>query len=96
MVDYECPAKLDASVLEKIVSSSLSAFTTLECRDFARIDFRIGADGIPYFIEINPLPGLGDYSDLVIMAVKMGWSHEALIRAVLNAALERYPLCIRE
>jgi D-alanine-D-alanine ligase len=83
-------------VLKRILTSSLNAFTMLECRDFARIDFRIGADGTPYFIEINPLPGLGDYSDLVIMAIKMGWSHEALIRAVLDAALERYPLCVRE
>jgi D-alanine-D-alanine ligase len=96
LVDYECPAKLDVSVLKRILTSSLNAFTMLECRDFARIDFRIGADGTPYFIEINPLPGLGDYSDLVIMAIKMGWSHEALIRAVLDAALERYPLCVRE
>jgi D-alanine-D-alanine ligase len=96
LVDYECPAKLDAMVMEGIAASSLSAFTTLGCRDFARVDFRIGTDGTPYFIEINPLSGLGDYSDLVIMALKMGWSHEALIRAVLKAALERYPLCVRE
>ncbi len=95
-VDYECPTKLDSTVLENIAAASLKAYTMLECRDFARVDFRIGVDGTPYFIEINPLPGLGDYSDLVIMAVKMGWSHEALVRAVLNAALERSRLCVRE
>ncbi|MBN1366317.1 MAG: ATP-grasp domain-containing protein [Dehalococcoidales bacterium] len=96
LVDYECPACLDKPILDRITTDSLKAFTILECRDFTRIDFRIGADGIPYFIEINPLPGLGDYSDLVIMAIKMGWSHEALIRAVLSAALERYPFCVQE
>ncbi len=96
LVDYECPARLDKMVLDAITDASLKAFRLLECRDFARIDFRIGNDGIPYFIEINPLPGLGDYSDLVIMAIKMGWSHEALIRAVLNAAMERYPSCVHE
>jgi hypothetical protein len=48
----------------------------------------------PHFIEINPLPGLGTYSDLVIMAVKLGWAHEELIGAVLDAALERYPQCV--
>ncbi len=96
LVDYECPARLDKMVMEKITAASLNSFTLLECRDFARVDFRIGDDGTPYFIEINPLPGLGDYSDLVIMAVKMGWSHEALIRAVHKAALERYPLCVHE
>jgi D-alanine-D-alanine ligase-like ATP-grasp enzyme len=45
-------------------------------------------------LEINPLPGLGDYSDLIIMAVKLGWKHEELIALVFNAALERYPLCV--
>ncbi|MDD5037852.1 MAG: ATP-grasp domain-containing protein [Dehalococcoidales bacterium] len=94
LVDYECPARLKKGVLEEISSASLKAFKVLGCRDFARLDFRVNTDGIPYFLEINPLPGLGDYSDLVIMAIKMGWSHEALITAVLNAALERYPLCV--
>lgn len=67
----------------------------LGCRDFARIDFRINGNGRPYFIEINPLPGLGTYSDLVIMTAKLGWSHENLINTVLEAALERYPQCVR-
>jgi len=91
LVEYECPARLEEKVLENIVLSSLNVFKILGCRDFARLDFRIRPSGEPYFLEINPLPGLGSYSDLVIMAVKMGWTHEELIGAVLVAALERYP-----
>jgi D-alanine-D-alanine ligase len=94
LVDYECPAALAADVLEKLEESSLKAFEALGCRDFARIDYRISRDGTPYFIEINPLPGLGTYSDLVIMATMLGWTHEGLIRAVFEAALTRYPQCI--
>ena len=93
LVDYECPALIEEKVLDKLAVSSLNVFKALECRDFARLDFRVSQDGEPYFIEINPLPGLGTYSDLVIMAIKMGWTHEALISAVLDAALERYPQC---
>jgi D-alanine-D-alanine ligase len=92
-VDYECPANLSKKTLEKISSSSLKIFEILECRDFARIDFRVSADGIPYFIEINPLPGLGDYSDLIIMATKMGWSHDIFIRDVINTAIKRCSTC---
>lgn len=95
LVDYECPARLPGAVLDSICDSSLKAFRTLGCRDFARIDFRV-RDGVPYFLEINPLPGLGDYSDLVIMALKLGWTYEALIGAILDASLERYPLCVRK
>jgi D-alanine-D-alanine ligase len=94
LVDYECPARLDAAVTEKLAEFSPKVFKTLGCRDFARVDFRISPEGIPYFIEINPLPGLGTYSDLIIMAKMMGWKHEEVICAVLDAALERYPQCV--
>jgi D-alanine-D-alanine ligase len=94
LVEYECPARLEEKVLEKIEFSSLKVFKALGCRDFARLDFRVSPEGTPCFLEINPLPGLGAYSDLVIMAVKMGWTHQELISAVLGAALERYPQCV--
>jgi D-alanine-D-alanine ligase len=95
LVEYECPAGLEEKVLQCIQISSLRAFQALGCRDFVRLDFRISTAGVPYFLEINPLPGLGTHSDLVIMAKKMGWSNRQLISAVLNAALERYPQCVR-
>ncbi len=94
LVDYEAPANLKEEVQKEIVASSFKTYQMLGCRDFARIDFRVSKDGKPYLLEINPLPGLGDYSDLVIMALKLGWTHESLIVAVLNAALERYPTCV--
>jgi len=93
-VDYESPVRLPAPVLEKLERYSLKAFKVLGCRDFSRVDFRIGRDGTPYFLEINPLPGLGNYSDLIIMAIKLGWTHDKVIGAVLDAALERYPQCV--
>jgi D-alanine-D-alanine ligase len=94
LVDYESPVQLTQSVLEELENDSLRIFKILGCRDFARIDFRIDPGGKPYFLEINPLPGLGTYSDLIIMAIKMGWTHEDVIRAVLDAAVKRYPQCV--
>ena len=86
--------KLEAGDIS--LDDSLKVFEVLGCRDFARIDFRVSKDGIPYFIEINPLPGLGTYSDLVIIAQKLGWTHQGLITNVFNATLSRYPqyVCI--
>jgi len=94
LVDYEAPPKMPEKLVTEIETHALKTFQTLGCRDFARVDFRVGHDGTPYMLEINPLPGLGDYSDLIIMALKVGWTHEGLIAAVLNAALERYPQCV--
>ncbi len=94
LVDYECPARLEPQVLSALEVSALAAFTALGCRDFARVDFRLSAEGVPFFLEINPLPGLGTHSDLVIMAKMMGWTHQQLISAVLNAAVERHLQCV--
>ncbi len=93
LVDYVCPARLDKSLLKKIEEFSLKAFEALDCRDFARVDFRVSPDGVPYFLEINPLAGLNPRSsDLCIMARLMGKSYNELIAAILSAALERYGL----
>jgi len=92
-VDYESPVRLPQPVLDQLEQYSLKAFKALGCRDVSRVDFRVGQDGIPYFIEINPLPGLGTYSDLIIMALKIGWTHDGVITAVLDAAIKRYPQC---
>jgi len=94
LVNYESPPQLADKVLSGIASAGLKVFRVLGCRDFARIDFRVGHNGIPYFLEINPLPGLGTYSDLVIMAQKLGWTHQGLIQAVLEAALRRCSPCV--
>ncbi len=94
LVDYECPPQLEDEVLTRIVLSSLKAFGTLGCRDFARLDFRVSPEGVPYFLEINPLPGLSAQSDLVIIATKSGWTYKELINAVLDAALKRYSQCV--
>jgi D-alanine-D-alanine ligase len=64
-------------------------YRALGCRDVARIDFRL-RDGIPYFLEANPLPGLNpESSDLVIMARLCGWTYPKLIETILQAAMKR-------
>jgi D-alanine-D-alanine ligase len=96
LVDYECPARLSTSTLEEITDLSLKAFKTLGCRDFARLDFKLDSAGVPYFLEVNPLAGLNPKSgDLPIMSYKLGWTYQALISTIFNAALQRYPQCVR-
>jgi D-alanine-D-alanine ligase len=88
-VRYECPARLAPEVMTAVEEATLTAYRTLGCRDVARIDFRL-RDGVPYFIEANPLPGMNpESSDLVIMADLVGLSHAELIGMILDAALER-------
>ena len=91
-VTYEIPAQFSAVAIERLHVAALAAYKTLECRDLARIDFRI-RDDAPYFLEANPLPGLApDWSDYVILAKGMGISHPELIQKVLAASLKRVGL----
>ncbi len=89
LVHYDCPAPLSAAATAAVDQAARAVFGVLGCRDVARIDFRL-RDGIPYFLEMNPLPGLHpEDSDLVIMARLLGISHAQLVEDILNAALAR-------
>ena len=91
-VTYEAPALLPEAIGRAIAAAAVAAFEALDCRDFARIDFRV-RDGVPYFIEANPLPGLAPgTSDLVIMAERYGIGYGELVRKILKAALARVGL----
>ena len=88
-VRYECPAKLSPDRLKAVEEAALLVYRELGCRDIARIDFRL-KDGVPYFLEVNPLPGLNpESSDLVILSRLAGFSYEQLIENILRAAMER-------
>jgi D-alanine-D-alanine ligase len=89
-VRYEVPPALPSRTVRAVEEAALQAYRVLGCRDVSRVDFRL-RDGIPYFLEVNPLPGLNpESSDLVIMAGLAGWSYEQLIEAILQAALDRW------
>jgi D-alanine-D-alanine ligase len=91
-VDYEAPAKLDPDVTRAVETDALAVFAGLGCRDVARADFRI-RDGVPYFLEINPLPGLSpDSGDIVFLAYRMGLTYPQLIGKILDAAMTRWGL----
>jgi D-alanine-D-alanine ligase len=91
-VDYDAPAHLPESVLDRLTGVARSIYQTLGCRDVSRLDFRV-RDGVPYFLEVNPLPGLNPVtSDLVILARGYGIEYPELIRRILTAALGRVEL----
>jgi D-alanine-D-alanine ligase len=92
LVTYQCPAPLPKAILDAVALSARTAFRALGCRDVSRIDFRL-RDGVPYFLEVNPLPGLNpDDSDLVIMAGLVGWSYAQLVSTIVEAAMKRQGL----
>jgi len=90
-VRYHCPPPVPEELRKKIEGVALGAYRALDCRDVSRVDLRVGEDGTPYFLEVNPLPGLSPaYGDLPIMARCMGWEYDRLVRTIFHHALQRY------
>jgi D-alanine-D-alanine ligase len=92
-VAYHCPPPIAPDLQKRIEEVAVQAYQVLDCRDVSRVDIRVGNDGVPYFLEINPLPGLSPvYGDLPIMAKRMGWGYDELVNAIFHHALKRYGL----
>jgi D-alanine-D-alanine ligase len=90
-IRYDVPAKLAPREVDRLERAGREVFAALGCRDVARIDFRLDAEGRIFFIECNPLPGLTPgWSDLVLIAQAAGIEHRALIGEILSNAIRRY------
>jgi D-alanine-D-alanine ligase len=69
---------------------ALQVWRGLGCRDGGRVDLRCNAQGIPFFLELNPLPGLNrEHSDLPILGRLLGMPYDTLIRDILTSATQR-------
>jgi len=74
----------------KCCEVALSAWRVLGCRDGGRVDLKMDANGIPNFIEVNPLAGINpEHSDLPMLAGKKGISFLQLIDSIMKSALKR-------
>ena len=77
-------------IAEKAGEMALAVWRRLGCRDAGRVDLRADADGVPNFMEVNPLAGLHpQHSDLCINASMVGISYTALIEAIISSAVAR-------
>ena len=72
---------------------ALAAWRGLGCRDAGRIDVREDEQGVPNFIEVNPLAGIRPvHSDLCIICNLLGISYQQMIETIVRSALKRFGL----
>lgn len=90
---YLCPAKVDPDLLAQLQLLAAAVFRVVDCKDVARVDFRVdtlNGEVKPYILEINPLPGMNPgYSDLCMQSRAAGWSYEKLVNMIVDLAAER-------
>jgi len=78
------------TMAEKAKEIALAVWQGIGCRDAGRVDIRADADGIPNFLEVNPLAGLHpQHSDLPIIANMVGLTYRSLMEAILHSAFAR-------
>ena len=75
-----------------LIDNSVRMFERLRCRDYARFDYRRGADGGIRLLEVNPNPGWCWDGKMNLMAGFRGMRYDALLERILAAACERYGL----
>jgi D-alanine-D-alanine ligase len=87
---FHCPARLDRETERQIKEVALKTHHAVGCLDISRTDIRLSVQGVPYVLEINPLPGLDPReSNFPIMAYAAGMKYEDLIEAILLSAAQR-------
>lgn len=89
---HELPGQLTPAFEHQLAELSLRAFRALECRDFARADFKLDAKGAAYFLEMNPLPTFAADASFGILAELGGRPVEHLVADVLAEGLRRLDL----
>lgn len=87
--EYECPARLDRAMTERLQALALRAFEAVGCRDYGRIDLMVGEDDRPLVLEINTLPGMTETSLFPKAAQAVGLGFADLCQRMVDLALRR-------
>ena len=86
-VTYEIP---DPATCELCATLALAVWRGIGGRDAGRVDIRMDENGVPNFIELNPLAGMNHiHSDLPIIAYKNGLTYDFLMEEILRSATRR-------
>jgi D-alanine-D-alanine ligase len=84
------PAKdLTPELTARIQRMAKRVYRTLQLDGYARIDFRLSADGIPYFLEVNPNPEIAKSQEFATAAKHDGLAYPDLLQRILALGISR-------
>jgi D-alanine-D-alanine ligase len=84
-----CPASLPRKVERKVREVALRAYRLMDCRDYARVDIRLGRSGTPYVLEINANPDISPDAGMPRSAGVAGYDYTRMIGRIVNLAWAR-------
>ena len=85
--DYYCPAELDEVTTAKVQKAAIDAHRALGCEIYSRVDVLLDADGNPYVLEANTIPGMTASSLLPKAAKVAGYDFGPLCQKIAELSL---------
>jgi len=88
VIEYQ--AVTDQEVKSSCENLALDVYRLLGCEDGGRVDIRMDAQGVPNFLEINPLAGMHPvHSDLPILSRLNGITYPELMKRIMDSAVQK-------
>ena len=85
-----CPALVPDSLRDELQAVALKAYHTMGCRDYARVDMRLGEDGNIKVLEVNPNPDISMDAGFARAGKAAGFEYPRLVSEIVNVAATRY------
>ncbi|MBM3327060.1 MAG: methyltransferase domain-containing protein [Calditrichaeota bacterium] len=86
------PADLPEETRRLIIEYCARLFVRLNCRDYARFDWRLDAAGNPKLLEVNPNPGWCWDGHLAKMFILNGGNYAGMLQMIIQSAERRLGL----
>ncbi len=80
---------LPPDLYARIQRTAKRIYRTLELDGYARIDFRLAADGTLYFLEANPNPEIAESQEFATAALHDGISYPELLHRIVALGMQR-------
>lgn len=85
--DYYCPADLSEEVTKAVQDAALAAHQSLGVEVYSRVDVLLDADGSPYVLEANTIPGMTESSLLPKAAQVAGYPYAELCMKIIELSM---------
>ncbi|MCC6771968.1 MAG: D-alanine--D-alanine ligase [Gemmatimonadaceae bacterium] len=86
---FQGPAELSDELRHKLVSNARRIYRLLSLDGYARLDFRLRADGTPFFIEANPNPEVAESEEFASSALEAGIAYSELLARIVSLGVRR-------
>ena len=89
-INFGIATDLTPELRDRITTIGVKAASALQVLDYARVDIRLGRDGIPYVVEVNANPYLEQTAEFAVSALQAGMAYSNIINQIVELAWERW------